>query len=55
MVALAAKEDFRAAFNICRTTSQGPSGPDEHAVLEELIPHLRRSVLLGFLDTYQAL
>jgi DNA-binding CsgD family transcriptional regulator len=56
MVALAAKEDFRAAFNICRTTSQGPFGADERGLLEQLIPHLRRSILLGFrLDTYQAL
>lgn len=56
MVALAAREDFRAAFNICRTTRQGPFGQDEYGILEQLIPHLRRSVLLGFrLDTYQAL
>lgn len=56
MVALAAKDDFRAAFNICRTPRQGPFGQEEARIFEWLIPHLRRSITLGFkLDGYRAL
>jgi len=56
MIALAAKEDFRAAFNLCRAARQGPFGPQERRLLEGLMPHLRRSITLGFrLDAYRAL
>jgi DNA-binding CsgD family transcriptional regulator len=56
MIALAAKEDFRAAFNICRSARQGPFGMDERELLDRLVPHLRRSLMLGFkLGGYQAL
>jgi len=56
MMALAARDDFRAAFNICRSAQQGPLGPDETRILESLTPHLRRSMLLGFrLDGYRNL
>ena len=56
MIALAAKDDFRAAFNICRSTWQGPFGEDERKLLEWLVPHLRRSIMLGFrLDGYRAM
>lgn len=56
MMALAAREDFRAAFNICRTTNQGPFDHDAQRLLEWLSPHLRRSVALGFrIDGYLAM
>lgn len=56
MMALAAREDFRAAFNICRSTRQGHFEPDEQRLLEWLSPHLRRSVALGFrIDSYLAM
>jgi DNA-binding CsgD family transcriptional regulator len=56
MIALAAKDDFRAAFNICRSTRQGPFGDEERKYLDWLVPHLRRSIMLGFrLDGYQAM
>jgi len=56
MAALAAKDGFQAAFNICRTARQGPFGSEERRILEWLMPHLRRSVRLGFrLDAYRAL
>ncbi len=56
MMALAAKDDFRAAFNICRSPKVGAFGPEEREILEWLQPHLRRSVSLGFrFETYQAL
>jgi DNA-binding CsgD family transcriptional regulator len=56
MMALAAREDFRAAFNICRSTRQGPFERDEQRLLEWLSPHLRRSVALGFrIDSYLAM
>jgi DNA-binding CsgD family transcriptional regulator len=56
MIALAAQEDFRAAFNICRTARQGPFGADEQKLFEWLVPHLRRSITLGFkLDSYRAM
>jgi DNA-binding CsgD family transcriptional regulator len=56
MIALAAKEDFRAAFNICRSAQQGPFGTDERKLFERLVPHLRRSLTLGFkLGSYQTM
>jgi DNA-binding CsgD family transcriptional regulator len=56
MIALAAKDDFRAAFSICRSMRQGPFGDDERKCLERLAPHLCRSVMLGFrLDGYRAM
>jgi DNA-binding CsgD family transcriptional regulator len=56
MVALAAKDDFRAAFNICRSARQGPFGEDERRLLDWLVPHLRRSIQLAFrIDGYRAL
>lgn len=56
MVALAAREDFRAAFNMCRCMQRGPFDADERRLLEWLTPHLCRSVALGFrLEGYLAL
>ncbi|MGY4624783.1 helix-turn-helix transcriptional regulator [Bradyrhizobium sp. USDA 4486] len=56
MMALAAREDFRAAFNMCRSARHGPFDPDEQRLLEWLSPHLCRSVALGFrMDGYLAM
>lgn len=56
MMALAAREDFRAAFNMCRSARRGPFDPDEQRLLEWLSPHLCRSVTLGFrIDGYLAM
>jgi DNA-binding CsgD family transcriptional regulator len=56
MMALAAREDFRAAFNMCRSADHGPHDPDEQRFLEWLSPHLCRSVALGFrIDGYLAM
>jgi DNA-binding CsgD family transcriptional regulator len=56
MMALAAREDFRAAFNICRSARQGPFEADDRRLLEWLSPHMRRSVALGFrIDAYLAM
>lgn len=56
MVALAARDDFRAAFNMCRSERRGPFDPDEQQLLEWLSPHLCRSVTLGFrIDGYLAM
>jgi DNA-binding CsgD family transcriptional regulator len=56
MVSLAAKADFQAAFNFCRTERQGPFEADELKFLARVFPHLRRSLLLGSrLDSYKAL
>jgi DNA-binding CsgD family transcriptional regulator/PAS domain-containing protein len=56
MMALAAREDFRAAFNICRTERQGPFEDEDRRFLERLSRHLHRSMVLGFrLDAYRDL
>ena len=56
MMALAAREDFRAAFNMCRSMRRGPFDADEQRLLEWLSPHLCRSVTLGFrIDGYLAM
>ncbi|QPF88801.1 helix-turn-helix transcriptional regulator [Bradyrhizobium commune] len=56
MMALAARDDFRAAFNMCRSVQRGPFDPDEQRLLEWLSPHLCRSVTLGFrIDGYLAM
>jgi DNA-binding CsgD family transcriptional regulator/PAS domain-containing protein len=56
MITLASKEDFLAGFNLCRSARQGPLGDEERCFLEGLVPHLRRSLLLGFrLDAYHHL
>jgi DNA-binding CsgD family transcriptional regulator len=56
MVSLAARDDFRVAFNICRTARQGPPDAAMIAWMRGLVPHLRRSVGIGYrLDQYRAL
>jgi hypothetical protein len=46
MIALAARDDFRVAFNICRGRSRGEFDAGERKMLEALASHLRRSVTL---------
>ena len=56
MIALSAQEGFRAAFNIGRNARQGPFEADQQKLFEWLVPHLRRSITLGFrLDSYRAM
>lgn len=56
MMALAARNDFRAAFNMCRSERRGPFDSDGQRFLQWLSPHLRRSVTLGFrIDGYLAM
>ncbi|MCG2672793.1 helix-turn-helix transcriptional regulator [Bradyrhizobium sp. GCM10023182] len=56
MMALAVRDDFRAAFNMCRSARQGTFDPGEQRLLAWLSPHLCRSVTLGFrIDGYLAL
>ncbi len=56
MIPLATKADFHAAFNICRSERQGAFGDEERRFLEELVPHLHRSLTLSFrLDAYRAM
>ncbi|MDQ8730559.1 helix-turn-helix transcriptional regulator [Bradyrhizobium sp. LHD-71] len=56
MIALAARGGFRAAFNINRSERKGPYGEEERKHLAALVPHLCRSMQLGFrLDGYRAL
>jgi DNA-binding CsgD family transcriptional regulator len=56
MIALAAEDDFCAAFNICRSERQGPLREEERRSLQRLVPHLCRSIQLGFrIDGYRAL
>ena len=56
MIALAAKRDFRAAFNLCRSARKGPFDSDGKRLLNMLSPHMRRAVTLGFrIDGYLAM
>jgi DNA-binding CsgD family transcriptional regulator len=56
MIALAAKKDFKAAFNLCRSARQGAPGQHEQGILRQLIPHMCRSIRLGFrFNAYRAL
>jgi DNA-binding CsgD family transcriptional regulator len=56
MIRLAGKDGFHAAFNLCRSARQGPFGEGERRLLGALIPHMRRSIQLGFrIDSYRAL
>ncbi len=56
MIALAGEASFRVAFNVCRDTRRGPFDENERRNLALLVPHLRRSLLLGFrLEGYQEL
>jgi DNA-binding CsgD family transcriptional regulator len=56
MIPLAAKHEFQVGFNICRAERQGPFEADALRFFSILLPHLRRSLLLGFrLEGYKAL
>lgn len=56
MIPLAAPPSLVAAFNIVRGDRQGPYAERELAFLRRLVPHLQRSIRLGFrFEGYQAL
>ncbi|MBC9984656.1 helix-turn-helix transcriptional regulator [Bradyrhizobium campsiandrae] len=56
MMVLAARNNFRAAFNMCRRARRGTFDSDELRLLEWLSPHLCQSVTLGFrIDGYLAM
>ena len=56
MIPLASKNGFMAAFNISRSARQGTFCEEERWLFERLVPHMRRSIQLGFrLDGYHAL
>jgi DNA-binding CsgD family transcriptional regulator len=56
MIALAARNDFCVAFNLCRSARQGPIGERGQTLLGQLVPHLRRSLGLAFrIDGYRAM
>src|SRR5215467_2025772 len=44
MISLAARADFRVAFNIGRSDRSGPFEEGERQILSRIIPHLRRSL-----------
>jgi DNA-binding CsgD family transcriptional regulator/PAS domain-containing protein len=56
MVSLATKDGFLAGFNLCRSERQGPLSQEAQRFIERLVPHMRRSLDLGFrIEGYRAL
>jgi len=56
MAKLFGDHDFHGAFNICRSERQGPMDEGGRRLISAIVPHLRRSVALGFrLDGYRAI
>jgi DNA-binding CsgD family transcriptional regulator len=56
MAKLFGDDDFHGAFNICRSEQQGPMDESGRRLISAIVPHLRRSVALGFrLDGYRAI
>jgi DNA-binding CsgD family transcriptional regulator len=56
MLKLFGDDDFHGAFNICRSERQGPMDEGGRRLISTIVPHLRRSVALGFrLDGYRAI
>lgn len=56
MAKLFGNDDFHGAFNICRSERQGPMDEGGRRLISAMVPHLRRSVALGFrLDGYRAI
>jgi DNA-binding CsgD family transcriptional regulator len=56
MAKLFGDDDFHGAFNICRSERQGPMDESSRRLISAVVPHLRRSVALGFrLDGYRAI
>jgi DNA-binding CsgD family transcriptional regulator len=55
-IALAAKDGFVTAFNLCRSARQGPLDEDGRQFLDHLVPHLCRSIRLCLrIEGYRAL
>jgi DNA-binding CsgD family transcriptional regulator len=48
MMALAAKQDFVVAFNICRSARQGPMNGADVRLIQLLAPHMTRSMHMAF-------
>ena len=48
MAKLFGNDDFHGAFNICRSERQGPMDESGRRLIAAILPHLRRSVALGF-------
>lgn len=56
MIALAMRDDFCVAFNLCRSARQGQLTAEQQESVSQLVPHLRRAIGLGFrIDGYRAL
>jgi DNA-binding CsgD family transcriptional regulator/PAS domain-containing protein len=56
LVALAAKGEFMTALNLCRSARQGPLDTDGRGLIEQIVPHICRSIRLGLrVDGYSAL
>ncbi len=56
MIALAMRDDFCVAFNLCRSARQGQLTAEQQDSVSQLVPHLRRAIGLGFrMDGYRAL
>jgi DNA-binding CsgD family transcriptional regulator len=56
MIPLAKDRDFTAAFNLCRSARQGPLDEPGRRLLLSLLPHLQRTMRLGYrLAGYEAL
>jgi DNA-binding CsgD family transcriptional regulator len=56
MIALAMRDDFCVAFNICSSARQGPMGEYGQALLRQLVPHMRRSIGLAHrIEGYRAI
>jgi len=48
MIPLASRNSLMAAFNLCRSERQGPFERSQMATLRRLLPHMGRSMALGF-------
>jgi DNA-binding CsgD family transcriptional regulator/PAS domain-containing protein len=56
MIKLAGSNDFHAAFNLCRSARQGPLPAEMRRLVERLVPHMSRTIRLGFrIEGYRAL
>jgi hypothetical protein len=56
LIALAAKDEFMTALNLCRSARQGPLDADGRRLIEHIVLHICRSIRLGLrVDGYSAL
>jgi DNA-binding CsgD family transcriptional regulator len=56
LAALAAKDEFMTALNLCRSARQGPLDADGRWLIAHIAPHICRSIRLGLrVDGYSAL